>query len=122
MAASSRSSNSAKRANLRKNEGCIELGWILAVAIKRIIPVSSGKGGVGKTTFAINFTLALTRHGRTVLIDLYTGTSAIRNAIDVPIQKDLYHFFRKGEKLDLCITPLDDRMDRERRYPNFGFI
>src|SRR5213080_2170214 len=90
------------------------------VAIKRIIPISSGKGGVGKTTFAINFSLALSRRGRTVLIDLDTGTSAIRNAIDVPIEKDLYHFFRKGERLDRCITPLDAKMDRQGRYPNFG--
>src|SRR5262245_55802747 len=92
------------------------------VAIKRIIPVSSGKGGVGKTTFAINFSLALSRHGRTVLVDLDTGTSAIRNAIDVPIEKDLYHFFRKGEPLDHCITPLDEKIDHQQRYANFGFI
>jgi len=92
------------------------------VAIKRIIPVSSGKGGVGKTTFAINFSLALSRHGRTVLIDLDTGTSAIRNAIDVPIQKDLYHFFRKNEPLNSCVTPLDRKIDPQGRYPNFGFI
>src|SRR5438034_11475785 len=91
------------------------------VAIKRIIPLSSGNGGVGKTTFAINFSLALSRHGRTVLIDLDTGTSAIRNAIDVPIEKDLYHFFRRGEPLDHCITPLGARLDPEGRYPNFGF-
>ena len=90
--------------------------------MKRIIPVSSGKGGVGKTTFAINFSLALARHGRAVLIDLDTGTSAIRNAIDVPISKDLYHFFRRGEALENCITPLDDKIDREHLYGNFGFI
>jgi MinD-like ATPase involved in chromosome partitioning or flagellar assembly len=77
---------------------------------------------VGKTTFAINFSLALSRHGRTVLVDLDTGTSAIRNAIDVPIEKDLYHFFRKNEPLNHCITPLDARLDPQRRYPNFGFI
>jgi MinD-like ATPase involved in chromosome partitioning or flagellar assembly len=92
------------------------------VAIKRIIPVSSGKGGVGKTTFAINFALSLSRHGRTVLVDLDTGTSAIRNAIDVPITKDLYHFFRKNEPLANCVTQLDDRLDPGHRWRNFGFI
>jgi MinD-like ATPase involved in chromosome partitioning or flagellar assembly len=92
------------------------------VAIKRIIPISSGKGGVGKTTFAINFALALSRHGRTILVDLDTGTSAIRNAIDVPIERDLYHFFRRGEPLENCLTTLDDRIDPQRQFRNFAFV
>ncbi len=90
--------------------------------IRRIIPVSSGKGGVGKTTFAINFALSLARHGRTVLVDLDTGTSAIRNAIDTPIANDLYHFFRRGEPLSNCITSLDRRLDPNGRFRNFGFV
>src|SRR6185369_425552 len=81
-----------------------------------------GKGGVGKTTFAINFSLALSRYGKTVLVDLDTGTSAIRNAIDVPIGKDLYHFFRKGASLNECVTPLDPKLDPEGKYRKFGFV
>lgn len=92
------------------------------MAIKRILPVSSGKGGVGKTTFAINYALALSRHGRTILVDLDTGTSAIRNAIDTPIGKDLYHFFRRNEPLNGCVTTLDDKLDRDGHFRNFGFI
>lgn len=92
------------------------------VAIKRIIPISSGKGGVGKTTFAINFSLALSRHGRTVLVDLDTGTSAIRNAIDVPIEKDLYHFFRKGEPLNRCVSYLSRTLDPKGAFRDFGFV
>jgi MinD-like ATPase involved in chromosome partitioning or flagellar assembly len=92
------------------------------VAIKRIIPISSGKGGVGKTTFAINFSLALARHGKTVLVDLDTGTSAIRNAIDVPISRDLYHFFRRNEPLNNCVTPLDAKLDPKNEFANFGFV
>src|SRR5205085_10152192 len=71
---------------------------------------------------AINFSLALSRHGKTVLVDLDTGTSAIRNAIDVPAGKDLYHFFRKGASLNECVTTLDDKIDPQRQFRNFGFV
>jgi MinD-like ATPase involved in chromosome partitioning or flagellar assembly len=88
----------------------------------RIIPVSSGKGGVGKTTFAIHYALMLSRYGRTVLIDLDMGTSSVRNSIDVPVPYDLYHFFRRGVPLESCITSIDSKLDPAGRYRNFGFI
>jgi MinD-like ATPase involved in chromosome partitioning or flagellar assembly len=89
---------------------------------RRIIPISSGKGGVGKTTLAVNYALCLARHGRTVLIDLDTGTSSVRNCVDTPVERDLYHFFKKGHALKDCITTLDARLDPGGRFANFGFI
>ncbi len=88
----------------------------------RIIPVSSGKGGVGKTTFAIHYALVLSRFGRTILIDLDMGTSSVRNSINVPVPYDLYHFFRKNVPLQSCVTPLSPQLDPQQRYKNFGFI
>ncbi len=89
---------------------------------KRIISISSGKGGVGKTTFAINYALTLSQYGRTILVDLDTGTSSIRNVMDVEIKKDLYHFFKKNEKLEECQNKIPEKWDPENRFKNFTFI
>jgi MinD-like ATPase involved in chromosome partitioning or flagellar assembly len=89
---------------------------------RRIIPISSGKGGVGKTTVALNYALSLSRHGRTVLIDLDTGTSSIRSCVDTPVERDLYHFFKRKHNLADCVTPLDSRLDPQGQFKNFGFV
>jgi MinD-like ATPase involved in chromosome partitioning or flagellar assembly len=89
---------------------------------RRILPVASGKGGVGKSTFAINFALALARVAPTALVDLDTGTSSVRNTLDAPVARDLYHFLRKGETLERCLTPLPARLDPEGLFRNFAFV
>ncbi|NOZ79587.1 MAG: MinD/ParA family protein [Acidobacteria bacterium] len=90
--------------------------------MRRIISISSGKGGVGKTTFAINFALSLSQVAPTILLDLDTGTSSVRNTIDTPVTQDLYHFFRRGARLDECLTTLDARLDPAGNFKNFAFV
>jgi MinD-like ATPase involved in chromosome partitioning or flagellar assembly len=88
----------------------------------RILPVSSGKGGVGKTTFALNFALALARSRRTVLLDLDTGTSSLRNFLDVRIPRDLFHFLKQNCSLEECRQSLPASMDPDRAFAAFSFI
>lgn len=88
----------------------------------RILPVSSGKGGVGKTTFALNFALALAKTHKTVLIDLDTGTSSLRNFLDIKVNKDLFHFLKKNCPLQECREILPAAMDPDRAFANFSFI
>ncbi|MBP7798672.1 MAG: P-loop NTPase [Thermoanaerobaculaceae bacterium] len=90
--------------------------------LRRVVTVASGKGGVGKSTFAVNYALALSRVAPTVLVDLDTGTSSVRNTIDAPVQRDLYHFLRRGEPLERCLTTLPGRLDPRGLFSNFAFV
>jgi len=64
----------------------------------QIITVTSGKGGVGKSNFSLNFALSLQRFGKKVLVfDADISMANIDVLMGVPSPYNLYHLL-KGEK------------------------
>ncbi len=64
----------------------------------RVIAVSSGKGGVGKTNFTINFALALMSLGkRVIILDADLALANIDVVLGINPAYNLYHVL-KGEK------------------------
>ncbi len=64
----------------------------------RVISITSGKGGVGKTNIAVNLAYCLTRiHNRTLILDADTGLANIDVILGLTPEYNLYHVL-KGEK------------------------
>lgn len=83
----------------------------------RIIPIASGKGGVGKSLVAANLSVALGEAGkRVVLADLDLGASNLHLILGVPAPKQGIGTFLAGAagKFENIVVDTD--------YPNLRFI
>ncbi|MGV3592166.1 MAG: MinD/ParA family protein [Gammaproteobacteria bacterium] len=70
----------------------------------RVIAVSSGKGGVGKTNVSVNLALALAQEGQQVLLmDADLGMANVDVMLNIRPQYDLYHVITGQKTLDEVI-------------------
>jgi flagellar biosynthesis protein FlhG len=66
----------------------------------RIIAISSGKGGVGKTNIAINLAIAYSQVGkRVVVMDADLGLANVNVVLGIIPKYNLYHLIRKQKKM-----------------------
>lgn len=66
----------------------------------RIITVSSGKGGVGKTNLSINLAMTFAQLGKKVVVlDADLGLANVNVVLDVVAKYNLYHLIRKQKSL-----------------------
>jgi flagellar biosynthesis protein FlhG len=66
----------------------------------RIITISSGKGGVGKTNIAINLAIAFSQIGKKVIVmDADLGLANVNVILGIIPKYNLYHVLKKQKKL-----------------------
>ncbi|WP_136604721.1 MinD/ParA family protein [Paenibacillus dokdonensis] len=70
----------------------------------KLITVTSGKGGVGKSNFTLNFALTLQSMGKRVLVfDADIGMANIDVLMGITAKYNLYHLLRREKRIDEII-------------------
>lgn len=82
--------------------------------VSRVVTITSGKGGVGKSTLTVNLAIALSRMGKKVIIlDADFGLANIEVMLGIRPQYNLADLMFRGKELKDIITPGPE---------NIGFI
>jgi len=89
------------REAMRQNKGAGEKPSTIKETKKaRIITVTSGKGGVGKTNVSVNLALAYARTGRKVVVmDADLGLANVNVMLNMIPKFNLYHVIRKQKTM-----------------------
>ena len=83
-----------------KNNGYEKTSTIKEAKKTRIITVTSGKGGVGKTNVSVNLALAYARTGRKVIVmDADLGLANVNVMLNMIPKYNLYHVIRKQKTM-----------------------
>ncbi len=78
--------------------------------MKTILPVASGKGGVGKTMFTANLGIALAQAGKTcILVDLDLGSSNLHTCLGIKNQHPGLgnYIYKQEDSLESLVLPTD---------------
>jgi len=80
--------------------------------VQRVIAVTSGKGGVGKSNFVANLSLALADLGKKVLIiDADLGLANVELLFGVNPKTTLLNYLNSDTEIENLITPLQNNVD-----------
>ncbi|NNM66577.1 MAG: MinD/ParA family protein [Spirochaetales bacterium] len=74
----------------------------------RVVTITSGKGGVGKTNMSVNLAIAYARMGKKViLLDADLGLANVNVVLGVIPKYTLYHMIRQQKTMREILTPTD---------------
>lgn len=78
----------------------------------RVIAVSSGKGGVGKTLVALGLGMALSSAKKDVLlVDADLGTANLNVALGIPVEYNLWDVVKERITVDGAIVNIEEHLD-----------